>query len=214
MDPGISGHPAPRRRSFTSRERSWPGPPVRARRKQFPQAKAGSMQLGLGGAHATGYHLRNLVMFISLEVMEYEHPSETQGQGLQGSLETHFVDYTVQPVVPDGKLVGRQPGFMIGVRGPFQGGFHQPPLPAQLHQNDINHQPVKPGVEGRFPAEGVELSKQLDEGFLHEVLCIRLIARHAQAKGIHALAILMVQSFEIRKFGSLDTLRPTRRFFN
>ena len=59
-------------------------------------------------------------------------------------------------------------------------------LAPQLHENDIDRQPVQPRRKGRVAAEGGDFAVQLQEGFLHKVFSFGHIAHHAQAEGVNA----------------------------
>src|ERR1700730_2125942 len=65
--------------------------------------------------------------------------------------------------------------FGIGFNGLFQ-GIGGKRLLAQTHKDDINCHPVQPSGKGRFAAEGTNLTKKLEKGFLGEILSIGRIA--------------------------------------
>ena len=50
---------------------------------------------------------------------------------------------------------------------------------AQAHQHDIDGHPVQPSGESRVTAKSRDLSVQLEEGFLRQVLCQPEITHHA-----------------------------------
>jgi hypothetical protein len=60
-----------------------------------------------------------------------------------------------------------------------------------------------------IPREGVELARQLEKDFLREALSYPA-ACFAQAKGIHALVMPVVNPFEVPNVLPLDTLRPDK----
>jgi hypothetical protein len=73
--------------------------------------------------------------------------------------------------------------------------FHNLPF-AQAHQNNIHGQPMKPAEEGGFSAESVNLTENLQEGLLGQVLGISLIFCHAQAQTIDPSIVSAIDSLE------------------
>jgi len=69
-------------------------------------------------------------------------------------------------------------------------------LLAQPHQNHVDRHPVQPGRESRFPPEGADLAEELEESLLQQVLGIRWVAHHAQAEGVNAATVKMVEKVE------------------
>ena len=55
------------------------------------------------------------------------------------------------------------------------------PLLAQLHQHDIDGQPVQPGGKGRVAPERRNLPVQLKKCLLGQIFSLRNVAHHAQA---------------------------------
>ena len=70
-----------------------------------------------------------------------------------------------------------------------------PSLP-EMHQDDIDGEPMEPGREAGLSAEGVDLAEQLQEGILGQVFGFGGIAHHAQTERIYAAAVQFIEAFE------------------
>jgi len=67
---------------------------------------------------------------------------------------------------------------------------------AEAHEDDVRREAVQPGGECGFAAERVNLAKELQEGFLREVLGFEGIADHAKAETVDPTGVLAVEVLE------------------
>ena len=62
---------------------------------------------------------------------------------------------------------------------------------------------MKPGGQGRFGPEGIDLAVELKKGFLSQIFCLRYATNHAQTEGIHMLLVYRVKLRESLVVASL-----------
>src|SRR5712692_5066225 len=182
--------------------------------EQVPQTCARLVQLRLRISHRASHDVRDLVVFVPLDVMQYEHGPVARRQLLNRSFQIDPVDGATQAQVRRADVLPGAARFIIGIRRFFERG-HWERLLSQPHQHYVDRHPVQPGREGRLPAEGPNLAEKLQKSFLHQVFRIGGVIHHAQAQCVDAAAMQVVQKLKSRSIsglGQTDGLRFSHRF--
>src|SRR6266851_9018306 len=182
--------------------------------EQVPQTRARLMQLRLRISYRASHDFRDLVVLVSLDVMQYEHGPVARGQLLNRTFQIDPVDGATQAQIRRADVLPGAARFIVGIRCFFERG-HRERLLAQPHQHHIDRHPVQPGREGRLSAESPNLAKELQKSFLHEVFRVGRVINHPQAEGVDAAAMQVVQKLKSRSIaglGQADGLRFSHRF--
>ena len=66
----------------------------------------------------------------------------------------------------------------------------------EVHENEIYGKPVQPGAEPALTAKRSDLSKQVNEDFLGQILSLCRIVCHTQTYGIDSPVVAFVQIAE------------------
>src|SRR5437868_12034735 len=154
-----------------------------ARAKKLAQLHACFVQLRLAVADGTTNDLGNLIMLVTLHIVEYKYAAIARGQPVNSILQLQAVDGTGQNSILGSEV------FLLRLLLGFVGLVERDQLQslfAEAHQDNIDGHPVQPGREGGFPAEGADLTEQLQESFLSQILGLSRIGRHTQTQGVNA----------------------------
>ena len=121
-------------------------------------------------------------MLIALDVVEDKDEPIASGQIGDCALESEAVDGACQvqiraPKTASGTFLGSR------VHGFIERNERQA-LSSEVHQDDIDSEPMHPGGERRIAAESGNFPVQLQKRFLGEVLGFGGVAHHAEAEGI------------------------------
>ena len=77
-----------------------------------------------------------------------------------------------------------------------------------MHQDDVHREPMQPGRKRRLATKRSNLSKQLQERFLGQILGLGRIRSHPQAQRINAPLVLVVKGLERRGVSLLCPFDP------
>src|SRR6266550_7078472 len=182
--------------------------------EQVPQPSTRFMQLRLRISHRASHDVRDLVVLVALDVMKHKDRPVARWQLFNRALQIDAVHGTAQAQIRRADIFPGAARFIVGIRRFFERG-HRERLFAQPHQHHIDRHPVQPGRKGRLSTEGPNLTEELQKSFLHQVFRIGWIIDHAQAQGIDATAMQVVQKFKSRSIpglGQADGLRFSHRF--
>ena len=78
---------------------------------------------------------------------------------------------------------------------------------AQVHQDEVDGEPVQPGGEGGLAAEAADFAEEVEEGLLGHVFGFGDVAEHAETEGVDAAfvkGIELGEGFAIPVFGCFD----------
>ena len=147
-------------------------------------------------------------MLVALNVMEHDDQLLERAEFLHGALEIEAVEGTGQDVVGDGEFL--QMTGTIGFRIPvsleprFEGSFS-----ALAHKSEVDRDAVQPGGESGIAAESVDFAEYHEEDILQEIFGFGDVSSHAQADGVDAGIVQLVEAF---KCGGVSLLSPGDRF--
>jgi hypothetical protein len=120
--------------------------------QQLTQSHSGLVHLRLAISHRAAENSRNLVVAVTLHIVQNEHLPVPRRQVIHSALEVHAIDRTVQQQVGTAEFRAPLSRFFAGL-GILIERIHGQRLFSQLHQHDIDRQAVKPGVERRIAAK-------------------------------------------------------------
>src|SRR5215472_125877 len=163
--------------------------------KQFSESDARFVKLRFRVSDRAPHDFGNLVVLISLHIVQDEHCFVTRRELFDGALQIHAVDRTGQAQIRAAKIPPRPPRLVVRF-GHLLKRRLVTGLLAQLHEHDVNREPVQPRRESGFASKSSNLPEKLEEGLLREVLRLRNIADHAQTQRIHAAAVQTIQPLE------------------
>lgn len=140
-------------------------------------------------------HFCNFGVFVSLNVMENYHEFLERAELLQSTLQIEAVERARQECVGDGELLEMAGVIAFRIAVLLERSFGRTFL-AHAHQSEIDGDTVQPGGESGIAAEGADFAKDHHESILEEILGLGGIAGHAQADGVDAGTVQLVEAFE------------------
>jgi len=149
-------------------------------------------------------------VLIPLYVVQDEYCFIPRRQLVDGPLEIDAVQRTRQPQIRASEIAPGRPGFLVRLGDLLERSFLDRLLP-QLHQNHVYRKAVKPCGKRRLAAKCGDLSEELEERFLRQILCLGRIPHHSKAQRIHSAAVQLIQTFEGRRIALLG--KPDRLGF-
>src|SRR5712692_7829338 len=153
--------------------------------EQVPQTCARLVQLRLRISHRASHDIRDLVVLVPLDVMQYEHRPVARRQLFNRTFQIDPVDGAAQAQVRRADVLPGAARFIVGIRGFFKRG-HRERLLAQPHQKHVDSHSMQKGRKGRLSAESPNLAEELQKSFLHQVFRIGRVIHHAQAQSVDA----------------------------
>src|SRR5579859_6929052 len=155
--------------------------------KQVTQPGARLVQLRFGIPDRTTHNSRNLVVLVTLNVVQNKDGAIPWRKLLDGTLEIDTIDGPTEPQIRSSHILARPAAVLIGLGGFLQGGDRKSLFP-EAHEHDVDGHAMQPGGKGRLAAKGGNLAEQLQKSLLHQVFRVGRIADHAQAEGIDPAA--------------------------
>jgi hypothetical protein len=111
----------------------------------------------------------NLVVLVPVDIVQNKHCAVAHGQPLDAALEIYPVNGSLQQQVRRPSIDASRAGFIVRVRICFDRDDWWR-FPAQVHQFDVNRQPVQPGRQGQLTAKSVNFAKQEQKRLLESDL--------------------------------------------
>jgi hypothetical protein len=151
--------------------------------------------LGLAVADRAPNDLGNLIMFVTFDVVKNKNRPVARGEVVDRSLQLEPVDGPGEGDIfrPEILPLGI---FLTATLGGFFQRNHGKILFPQVHQHYVYREPMQPRRERRFAAKRRNLTIELEEGFLSQILRLSRIRRHTQAKRVHTPLMLIVEGLE------------------
>jgi len=149
--------------------------------KEMSAARA--VQLGLGGPDRDLHHPCDLLVPVSLDVVEHQHLSRPFGELGDRAFE---VDSLVRGDRPRGKRFH----FLARVDALTLDG---PRL--AVGEDQIHAQPVEPGAKGRFPSKRAQLAPRPHEDLLGQLVRV-IVPGHAPGQTVNPSDVHPIQAFE------------------
>src|SRR5260370_3631456 len=181
--------------------------------EQVPQTCTRLVQLRLRISHRASHDIRDLVVLVPLDVMQYEHGPVARRQLFNRTFQIDPVDGPAQAQIRCADVLPGAARFIVGIRGFFRRGPRERLL-AKPHHHYIGRHPLQQVRKGHLPAESPNLAEELQKSFLHQVFRIGRVIHHAQAQSVDAAAMQVVQKLKSRcisGLGPTDGLRLSHR---